>query len=125
MIEQIISILAIAGILLFGGIALGLVNRKRFSFAWLLTATGLVLLNDFFLTNGYGLIPNMIPGSSWNWQGKILALAATLAIASLPAFGWRRSGLTFKQAPGSLRRLHSRSRRLLLLLSCDRPALPQ
>ena len=31
-----------------------------------------------------------------------MALATTLAIASLPTFGWQRSGLTLKQAKGSL-----------------------
>ena len=33
----------------------------------------------------------------------MLALAGTLAIASLPLFGWRRVGLTLAQSPGSLR----------------------
>jgi hypothetical protein len=49
------------------------------------------------------LLPRLIPASHWNWQGKLLALAATLAIAALPAFGWRKSGLTIAQAKGSLR----------------------
>ena len=31
-----------------------------------------------------------------------MALAVTLAVAALPAFGWHRSGLTFAQAKGSL-----------------------
>jgi hypothetical protein len=30
-------------------------------------------------------------------------LAATLVVATLPAFGWKRSGLTLSQTPGSLR----------------------
>jgi len=42
-------------------------------------------------------------GGDWNWQGKILALAATLAIAAAPAFAWRRVGLTLRQERGSLR----------------------
>lgn len=33
----------------------------------------------------------------------MLALAATLAIAALPAFGWRRAGLPWRQSPGSWR----------------------
>ena len=45
--------------------------------------------------------PNLMPGER-NWQGKLLALAATLVIAALPAVGWRRVGLTLRQAPGSL-----------------------
>ena len=39
----------------------------------------------------------------WNWQGKLLALAATLAIAALPVLGWRRVGFTLSQEPGSLK----------------------
>src|SRR5204863_69998 len=42
-------------------------------------------------------------GTGWNWQGKVLALAATLAIAALPGFGWRRTGLRLAQEPGSLK----------------------
>lgn len=38
-----------------------------------------------------------------NWQGKLLALAATLAIAASSAFGFRRVGLTIAQKPGSLK----------------------
>ncbi len=98
--------LGIAGVLalllLVGGV-IGMARRDRFSPRWLLAAAGLVLLNDFLLTRGYGLLPDLVPAAEWNWQGKILALAATLIVAALPAFGWRRSGLTLAQAPGSLK----------------------
>lgn len=47
-------------------------------------------------------MPDLI-GGNWNWQGKLLALGATLAIAALPSFGWRRSGLTLSQERGSLK----------------------
>ena len=43
------------------------------------------------------------PPHHWNWEGKLLALSATLIVAALPAFGWRRCGLTLRQAEGSLR----------------------
>ena len=89
-------------LLLAAGALIGLADRKRFSPRWLLVAALLVAVNDFLLTRGYGLLPRLIEGE-WNWQGKILALVATLAIAALPAFGWRRVGLPFRQAPGSLR----------------------
>lgn len=101
--DGLISIAAILALLLVTGTVLGLVDRKNFSFAWLLVAAGLVLMNDVLLTNAHGLIPNFIPPSSWNWQGKLLALIGTLAVASLPAFGWQRSGLTLTQTPGSLK----------------------
>lgn len=84
------------------GLVLGYTDRQRFSLRWLLVAALLVALNDALLTRAYGLLPDLI-GGSWNWQGKLLALGATLVIASLPAFGWRPSGLALAQEPGSLR----------------------
>ncbi len=98
-----IEIGGVLALLLLVGGAIGLAHRKSFSPMWLLVAAGLVLLNDFLLSRGYGLLPHLIPSSQWNWQGKILALAATLAVAALPAFGWRRSGLTLAQTAGSLK----------------------
>lgn len=101
--DGMIAVAAVAALLLLVGGALGLTQREGFSPRWLLAAAGLVLLNDFLLTRGYGLLPHLIPPSDWNWQGKVLALAATLAVASLPLFGWRRSGLTLAQAKGGLK----------------------
>lgn len=88
--------------LLLAALVVGYADHQRFSLRWLLVAALLVALNDVLLTRAYGLLPEMI-GGSWNWQGKLLALCATLAIASLPAFGWRRAGFTLFQEPGSLR----------------------
>lgn len=93
----------LALLLLVGG-AVGVTRRHAFSLRWLLVAAALVGINDFLLTRGYGLLPNLFPSAEWNWQGKILALIATLAVAALPAFEWRRSGLTFAQTEGSLRK---------------------
>jgi membrane protease YdiL (CAAX protease family) len=101
MSDGLISILAICGIMLvLGGLA-GAFDRSRFSPRWLLVAALLVFLNDAALTRGYGLLPDVL-GGEWNWTGKLLALALTLAVASHPAFGWRRSGLTVAQRRGSL-----------------------
>ena len=88
-------------LLLLAGGLLGLTDAKRFRPRWLLAAALLVAVNDLLLTRFYGAMPDVI-GGDWNWQGKLLALAATLGIAALPAFGWRRVGLTFAQEPGSL-----------------------
>lgn len=55
------------------------------------------------LTRGYGTIPTLFPESDWNWEGKLLALAATIAIASLPVFGWKNAGLTLRQTAASAR----------------------
>lgn len=99
----IINIAGIVVLLLGVGGLIGLVDRKNFSLAWLFGAAGLVVVNDALLTRFYGLLPDVFTRSHWNWEGKLLALAATLVIASLPAFGWRRSRLTIAQTPGSLR----------------------
>ena len=91
----------LAALLVLGTIV-GFADRRRFSPRWLLIAALLVAVNDVLLTRVYRLLPDLI-GGEWNWQGKLLALAATLAIAALPAFGFRRVGLTTKQEPGSLK----------------------
>lgn len=98
----LIGLGGVLALLLVVGTLIGLTDRTRFSWRWLLVAALLVAVNDALLTGFYGLLPNVI-GGAWNWQGKLLALAATLAIAASPAFGWRRSGLTFVHAPGSLK----------------------
>lgn len=103
MSDQIIAIFAICGILIGVGAGLGLADRKNFSPGWLVMATALVFANDAMLTRGYGLIADILPDSEWNWQGKLMALALSLAVAALGMFGWRRSGLTLRQRAGSLR----------------------
>jgi uncharacterized protein len=99
------AITALGGVfalLLIAGGALGMLDRTGFSPRWLLVATLVVVVNDIMLTRLYGAAPDLLQGD-WNWQGKLLALAATLAIAALPMFGWRIVGLKLAQAPGSLR----------------------
>ena len=95
--------IAIVAMLLAAGALFALLGRTRVDARWLAVAAAMALVNDALLTRGYGLLPDLVPGLAWNWQGKLTALAATLAIAGLPAFGWRRSGLTLRQAPGSVR----------------------
>lgn len=98
----LIGLGGVLAILLLAGTAIGLVDRRRFDPRWLLAAAALVAINDACLTGAWGLIPDLVGGQR-NWQGKLLALAATLAIAAHPAFGWRAAGLRLAQAPGSLR----------------------
>ncbi|WP_174296861.1 CPBP family intramembrane glutamic endopeptidase, BDIM_20840 family [Sphingomonas bacterium] len=88
-------------LLLLGGM-IGLFDRRQFSSRWLVIAALLVAINDACLTRAYGVLPHLI-GGEWNWQGKLLALAATLIIAATPAFGFREVGLTLRQEPGSLK----------------------
>jgi membrane protease YdiL (CAAX protease family) len=102
MTDAQISDLTAVALLLGAGLVLGLLGRSRFDWRWLLVAVALVVVNNLLLSRGYGLIPDWAGGER-NWTGKVLALAGTLVIASLPMFGWRRSGLTLAQRPGSLR----------------------
>ncbi len=99
--EGLVSVLAICAALLVVGTIAGLIDRRNFVPRWLLVAAVLFLVNDAGLTRVYGLLPDVV-GGEWNWTGKLLALAITLAIATHPAFGWERSGLTLKQNRGSL-----------------------
>ena len=101
-VDGLIGLGGVLLILLLAGVCVGLVDRRSFSLRWLLVAALLVAINDALLTRAYGWLPTVLAGS-WNWQGKLLALAATLAIASLPMFGRRAAGLSLAQAPGSLR----------------------
>lgn len=98
----LISLGGTIAFLLALGMMVGYTDRQRFFPRWLLIAALLVAVNDTLLTRAYKLLPDLI-GGEWNWQGKLLALAATLAIATLPAFGCRRVGLTTTQNPGSLK----------------------
>lgn len=95
-----IGIVAVVALLFVAGTALALVTRV--AWRWLGIAGALVLINDALLTRCYGLVPDLFPTLQWNWQGKLLALAATLAIAALPAFGWCASGITLRQRSGSV-----------------------
>lgn len=101
--NALIALLATLGLLLAAGVLIGLLDRKRFALRWLLVAALLVALNDALLTRLFGAAPNLLPGLDRNWQGMALSLVLSLAVAALPAFGWRRVGLTLRQAPGSLR----------------------
>ncbi len=91
----------LAILIVLGG-AIGVTDRRHFNPRWLLVAALLVLINDALLTRAYGLMPDII-GGSWNWQGKLLALGATLMIAALPAFGWQKCGFTLTQEARSIR----------------------
>jgi membrane protease YdiL (CAAX protease family) len=99
--DSLVSVLAICGGLLVFGSVIGLIDRRNFSAKWLLVAAALFFVNDAALTRVYGSLPDVI-GGDWNWLGKAVALLITLAVASHPAFGWARSGLTLKQKPGSM-----------------------
>lgn len=101
-VNGLIGLAGTLAVLLSLGAALGLADRRNFSARWLVIAALLVAINDALLTLGYGWLPDVV-GGTWNWQGKLMALAATIAIAANPAFGLRRVGLTLSHEPGSLK----------------------
>ncbi|WP_202844655.1 CPBP family intramembrane glutamic endopeptidase, BDIM_20840 family [Luteimonas saliphila] len=90
--------LAVIGLL--AGVA-ALAPGVRLRPGWLALALVLMLLRDAMVLRGYGLVPDLLPGSDWNWTGKLLATAVLLGVAALPWFGLRRCGATLRQAPGS------------------------
>lgn len=100
--DGLIGLAATLAILLVLGSALGLADRRNFAPKWLVLAALLVAINDMCLTRLYGWLPDVI-GGEWNWQGKLAALAATIAICALPVFGLRQVGVTLVQQPGSLK----------------------
>lgn len=75
--------------------------RKSFHLRWLIIALLLIFVHDALLLRGFGLIPDFVPNSHWNWSGKLLATVGSLAIASIPYFGLANSGLKFRQSEGS------------------------
>lgn len=86
-------------------IALGLIGailfRKSFSAKWFAAGLFLYVLYDFLLTRGFFLLPDLFPDATWNWTGKLMSIAGVLAVCAIPAFGWRRAGITLHQGKGS------------------------
>lgn len=83
-----------------------LVARRSPPRRWALVgwALGLLVLDQ--VATGHTELHSLIPGTSWNWQGKIASLVLSLAaIGFLLRAGWTRAefGLTLRQRPGSLR----------------------
>ncbi len=88
----------IAALGLFGALFL----RKSFRPGWFIAALCLYAAYNFLLTRGFYLLPNFPGGAGWNWLGKAMSMAGMLIIASMPAFGFKRAGLTLRQNKGSL-----------------------
>ena len=82
-------------------VLVAMATRTRLRSGWLLCALLLMLLRDALVLRFYGVVPNLIPTSDWAWTGKLMATAGLLLVAASPWFGFRRSGLTLWQAPGS------------------------
>lgn len=99
MLSEIITALGQIGIVAIFGAIGALLFRRDFRAGWFIAALALYVVYDGLLTRLFFSIPNLPPEASWNWLGKTMAIAGMLAIASLPAFGLRRVGLTLRQRP--------------------------
>jgi len=97
--DEFVRTLIETGILAGLGLIGAVIFRNSFRWKWLVAAIALNLFYQALLTRGFWLIPDPVPGADWNWAGKLAALAGTLAVMSLPAFGWRRCGMTLDQGP--------------------------
>ncbi len=101
MFNALVEVSLQAGVVVALATIFALLVPKAFRAHWLLVALLLIFIHDAFLLRGYGLIPRFFPGSDWNWTGKLLATFAMLGVAALPRFGWKDSGLTFRQSANS------------------------
>ena len=97
--DELIRTLAETGLLV--GLALigAVLLRGNVRWRWLAAALVLNLIYQALLTRGFWMIPDPFPQANWNWSGKLAALTGTLIVMSLPAFGWRRCGMTLDQGP--------------------------
>ena len=104
-IYEMATVAAQLGVVIALGLAGAAAFRKSFNAKWFAAGLFLYVLYDFLLTNGFYLIPDPFPQASWNWSGKLMSVAGVLAVSAIPAFGWRRAGITLHQGKGSLEAL--------------------
>lgn len=95
--NEVLTLLGQLGLVALLGLVGALMFRETFSARWFGVALSLYVINDVLLTRGLWVFPELLPDAQWNWEGKALALTVTLAIATLPPFGWKRVGLTLSQ----------------------------
>ncbi|MDP3459552.1 MAG: CPBP family intramembrane metalloprotease [Hyphomonas sp.] len=97
--DELVRTLIETGILAGLGLVGAAVFRSSFRWKWLVAALVLNLAYQALLTRGFWLVPDPFTAADWNWAGKLAAMAGTLAVMSLPAFGWKRCGMTLDQGP--------------------------
>lgn len=104
-LSEVIGDFGQVGVMLTAAVLAAALSRRSFHARWLLIAVAVIVVHDFALTRGWWMVPSpgFIDRGHWNWSGKLLAIAATLAMVSLPMFGWRRAGLTLRQDPANWR----------------------
>ncbi len=97
--DELIRTLIETGILAGLGLVGAVLFRGSVRWKWLMAALVLNLAYQALLTRGFWLVPDPFTAADWNWAGKLAALAGTLAVMALPAFGWKRCGMTLDQGP--------------------------
>lgn len=97
--DELVRTLIETGFLAGLGLLGATVFRSDFRWKWLAAALALNLVYQALLTRGFWMIPDPFPQAGWNWAGKLAAIAGTLIVMSLPAFGWKRCGMTLDQGP--------------------------
>ena len=97
--DELIRTLIETGFLAGFGLLGAVVFRSDFRWKWLVAALALNLVYQALLTRGFWMIPDPFPQADWNWAGKLAAIGGTLIVMALPAFGWKRCGMTLEQGP--------------------------
>ncbi len=97
--DEFVRTLIETGLLAGLGLLGAVFFRSSFRWKWLAAALVLNLVYQALLTRGFWMIPDPFPGADWNWAGKFAAVTGTLAVMSMPVFGWKRCGLTLDQGP--------------------------
>ncbi len=97
--DEFVRTLIETGILAGLGLVGAAVFRSSFRWKWLVAALALNIFYQALLTRGFWLVPDPFTAADWNWAGKLAAIAGTLIVMSLPAFGWKRCGMTLDQGP--------------------------
>lgn len=98
--DELIRTLIETGLLAGLGLVGALFLRRSVQLHWLAAALSMNLFYQALLTRGFWLVPDPFPGADWNWGGKLAAIAGTLVVMALPAFGWKRCGMTLDQGSG-------------------------
>lgn len=97
--NEAMLVLGQCGVIAALGILGAVLSPKNFNPWWFVGALLLYAVYDFLLTRGFYLIPDPFDGANWNWFGKALSFSGMLIVAAM--LGFKRVGLTFRQAPAS------------------------
>lgn len=87
-----IALLGLLGALLF---------KRDFRPSWFVGALILYVLYAWLDTRGFFMLSILPADARWNWMGKSMSLIGMLAVAALPIFGFKNTGLTLRQNSGS------------------------